>query len=203
MHNHQKTMDDDDVLAGVPDDAEIQEESALLDSMDAEAQDEAKEDRAAEVAEVGRFSGKKKDRKKGKKREGGEEDMEEEEAGGTPSSLPKKVGKRKIIQHSWPAEGPLALVPFGIDPDSAEEKVGQPRPHQALQPKPSPNPQPFPHFHLYPSPSPTPSPQPYPGQARSEGGQVRWRGGGGAAAFGGGPREARGANPNPNPDPNL
>jgi len=117
-------MDDDDVLAGVPDDAEIQEESALLDSMDAEAQDEAKEDRAAEVAEVGRFSGKKKDRKKGKKREGGEEDMEEEEeAGGTPSSLPKKVGKRKIIQHSWPAEGPLALVPFGIDPDSAEEKA--------------------------------------------------------------------------------
>ena len=52
--------------------------------------------------------------------------MEEEEVGGTPSSLPKKVGKRKIIQHSWPAEGPLALVPFGIDPDSAEEKVGQP-----------------------------------------------------------------------------
>jgi hypothetical protein len=75
---------------------------------------------------VGRFSGKKKDRKKGKKREGGEEEMEEEEVGGTPSSLPKKVGKRKIIQHSWPAEGPLALVPFGIDPDSAEEKVGQP-----------------------------------------------------------------------------
>jgi hypothetical protein len=76
--------------------------------------------------QVGRFSGKKKDRKKGKKREGGEEEMEEEEVGGTPSSLPKKVGKRKIIQHSWPAEGPLALVPFGIDPDSAEEKVGQP-----------------------------------------------------------------------------
>lgn len=108
-------MDEDDVLAGVPDDAEIQEESALLDEMDADAQDE--------VAEVGRFSGKKKDRKKGKKREGGEEEMEEEEVGGTPSSLPKKVGKRKIIQHSWPAEGPLALVPFGIDPDSAEEKA--------------------------------------------------------------------------------
>ena len=154
-------MDDEDVLAGVPDDAEIQEESALLgdDDMEAEAQDEAKEDAAAEVgapfnpvlsggpvlpggpalslssalslnpvqvAEVGRFSGKKKDRKKGKKRGGGdEEEMEEaeEDTGGTPSSLPKKVGKRKIIQHSWPAEGPLALVPFGIDPDSAEEKA--------------------------------------------------------------------------------
>jgi hypothetical protein len=110
-------MEDEDVLAGVPDDAEIQEESALLDDMDAEGQGGA-----AEVAEdpSGRFSGK----KKGKKREGGEEAMEEEAAAGSaPARLPKKVGKRKIIQHSWPAEGPLALVAQGIDPDSAEEKA--------------------------------------------------------------------------------
>ena len=110
-------MEDEDVLAGVPDDAEIQEESALLDDMDAEGQGGA-----AEVAEdpSGRFSGK----KKGKKREGGEEAMEEEAAAGSaPARIPKKVGKRKIIQHSWPAEGPLALVAQGIDPDSAEEKA--------------------------------------------------------------------------------
>ena len=47
-HQAQGSMDEDDVLAGVPDDAEIQEESALLDEMDADAQDE--------VAEVGRSS---------------------------------------------------------------------------------------------------------------------------------------------------
>ena len=109
-------MEDEDVLAGVPDDAEIQEESALLDDMDAEGQGGAAE---AEDPS-GRFSGK----KKGKKREGGEEAMEEEAAAGSaPARIPKKVGKRKIIQHSWPAEGPLALVAQGIDPDSAEEKA--------------------------------------------------------------------------------
>ena len=103
-------MDDEDVLAGVPDDAEIQEESALLDDMDAEAQDEAVHERAAEVAEVGRFSGKKKL---------GSDDMDEETGDSSkPSGLPKKSGKRKIIQHSWPAD-----LPIGIDPSSAEEKA--------------------------------------------------------------------------------
>ena len=105
-------MDDDDVLAGVPDDAEIQEESALLDDMDAEAQDEAAQDRATEVAEAGRFTGKKKH---------GSHETDEDNTGDAPSSLPKKVGKRRIIQHSL--ADVLPLVAIGINPDSAEEKA--------------------------------------------------------------------------------
>ena len=93
-------MDDDDdlVLAGVPDDAAvIQDESLLLEDMD-DAVKEARP-RASAGAEP-------------------DDSVMEAETSPTDLKLPKRSGKRKIIQHSWPAD-----LPFGIDPNSEEEKA--------------------------------------------------------------------------------
>ena len=111
-------MEDDDVLAGVPEDAAVAgaDDSVLAideDEMAQEAREEALAERAAEEAESRRArmaAG-------GPPEEEGMTMVDEDGAGAEDKSGFKKFsGKRPIIQHSWPA----GLQP-GIDPNSAEE----------------------------------------------------------------------------------
>lgn len=119
-------MEDDDVLAGVPEDAAVAGDDSVLaieDEMAAEAREEAQAERAAEEAESQRARMAAAAHLCAQQEEGmtmvDEDGMAAEDDGGDGGSGMKKFsGRRRIIQHSWPAG-----LQLGVDPNSEEERA--------------------------------------------------------------------------------